>query len=108
MLVGESRTFYLLTPCDYAVVFSRHPLADAVARNSAPDAVVSWLRQQEITHLLADWSEMSRLRTTYGFYADLDDDLFDRLEKTGLTRVAEWQTPSATLYKLEAGAGSQR
>jgi hypothetical protein len=100
MLIGEARTFYLRTPCEYAVVFSRHPLADAVRSNPEPKAVIDWLRKRGITHLLADWGEMTRLMSTYGFYADLDADLFKRLENAGLKQVAEWPLPSATLYEV--------
>lgn len=105
MLVGEARTYYLLTPCDYAVVFNRHPLSEAVQQNPEPKAVLAWLRSHGFTHVLAHWSEMSRLLQSYGFYANLTPELFGSLEEAGLQRVSDYaltagDVPYATLYEV--------
>ncbi len=105
MLVGEARTFYVLTPCDYSVVFNRHPLAEAVERIIDPAGVIGWLRENGFTHVLADWGEMGRLATTYGFYTALSPELFVQLEAVGLRRAGlfalrDGAAPYATLYEV--------
>ncbi|MEP0841465.1 MAG: hypothetical protein HRF43_01990 [Phycisphaerae bacterium] len=65
MLVGEARTFYLRRACDYAVVFNRQPLAEAFQRVADPQALIGWLRERGVTHLLVHWAEIDRLARTY-------------------------------------------
>lgn len=106
LLVGEARTFYIRTPCDYAVVFNRHPLAEAARQADGPADVIDWLRRRGYTHLLVNWAEMERLRATYGFYPQLDGPFFDRLTAAGLRPVPpteRTETPLefyATLYEV--------
>ncbi|HQA00699.1 MAG TPA: glycosyltransferase family 39 protein, partial [Phycisphaerae bacterium] len=128
MFVGEARTFYVKPARDYAVVFSRHPLAEAVERivvqpddspaatsaasesppRRAPDyrAVVRWLSQRGVTHVLVNWFELERLHRTYGLDRQLTRGLFEELEAAGLQRVGggDFMTdegiPYATLYEV--------
>jgi len=105
MLVGEARSFYIQIPCTCAVVFNHHPLADAVRRLPDAGAVLQWLRRRGITHVLAHWSEMERLRRTYGFYPQIDADLFARLVDAGMIDSVSFpeqpgQPPYATLYEV--------
>ncbi len=111
MLVGEARTFYIRPECDYAVVFSPHPLAGAVRRDGDAGAVLDWLRGRGVDRLLVHWSEMSRLRRTYGFPEELNEDLFVRLEDAGLEPERSFALPGAarsyaTLYRVPAKPGT--
>ena len=105
MLVGEARTYYVLSPCEYATVFNHHPLADAARRDPDPQAILQWLKKQGVVCVLVDWSEIRRLRSTYGFDPELNEGLFDRLVGAGLKivlsfRIADNQPPEATLYEV--------
>jgi hypothetical protein len=104
-LVGEARTFYLGRPCEYAVAFNHHPLAMAARRNPDGAAMMTWLRQGGITHLLAHWGEIRRLRSTYGLDPEIAPALFERLTAAGLKPAAEFryqegETPYATLFEV--------
>jgi hypothetical protein len=128
MFIGEARTFYVKPARDYAVVFSRHPLAEAVEEilgqpdasppataeaggsppRRAPDyrAVVQWLSDRGVTHVLVNWMEMERLHQTYGLDRQLTPELFAELEAAGLQRVGggDFMTDQgiayATLYEV--------
>lgn len=106
MLVGEARTFYLNRPCAYAVVFNRHPLAETAERAPGPAAVLNWLQQRGMTHLLVDWGEIGRLSETYGFPPVLSDPAFyAALVKAGLQPAGNFtypddRQPYATLFEV--------
>ncbi len=105
MLIGEARTFYLRTPHEYATVFNRHPLAEAVRRDPRSDAVLRWLRGRGTTHVLVHWGEIDRLAGTYGFDASIRRDLFARLVEAGLKEkesfaLRQGSAAYATLYEV--------
>ncbi|UCD27785.1 MAG: hypothetical protein JSV03_11860 [Planctomycetota bacterium] len=107
MMVGDARSFYVKVPCEYAVVFNRHPLTDAI--RSLPDAkaVIQWLGRRSITHIFVHWGEMDRLAGTYGYDSRINADLFARLEAEGLKESESFSIPEtgrvyATLYELSS------
>lgn len=107
MLVGEARTFYATSPCDYATVFNRHPLANAVRDRPDPGAIIDWLKGRGTRYIMVHWAEMERLRSTYGFDPEIDAALFERLGSAGLKLIQEFIPPGetqpyATLYEVPA------
>ncbi len=105
MLVGEARTYYLRRPCTYAVAFNHHPLALAVRESADAAEVMDRLQSNGITHVLAHWEEIRRLRSTYGLDPEIDPALFDRLADAGLKPTAEFRiqegaVPYATLFEV--------
>ncbi len=104
LMVGEARAFYMPSKTDYCVVFNRNPFAEAVAAAQSPQDVMTWLRDHGYTHVLVSWTEMSRLRSTYGFWPELDDALFERLESAGLERLQEFERFS-TVYAVPSTGG---
>lgn len=107
MLVGEARTFYSRRPCEYATVFNRQPLAEALEQMQDPAAVVGWLRRQGVTHLLVHWAEIDRLGNTYGFPRNLMKPAVYRIlvgaglkEITHFTYDAMNSRPYATLFEV--------
>jgi len=105
LLVGEARTFYIRRPCEYAVAFNHHPLAMAARQNPDGSALVAWLRDRGITHLLAHWVEIDRLQASYGLEPEIDRELFERLKEAGLResasfRYEEGRPPYATLFEV--------
>jgi hypothetical protein len=106
LMVGDVLVYYVARPCDYCVTFNRGPFQQAVeAAGGQGEAIVAWLRQKGYTHVWANFAEMHRLRTTYGFPAAVDGPLFGRLEAAGLQRLREVQNrpdepPYGILYKV--------
>jgi len=90
LLVGESRAFYFTKPVDYTVVFNRNPFAEVVARADSESQIITWFQKRGYTHVLVNFSEISRLSRTYGFAEQINAELFNRLEKAGLQRLAAW------------------
>ena len=91
---------------EYAVVFSDHPLAGAVRRLKGDAArVLQWLRERGTTHVFVHWEEIRRLRNSYGFYPEINAELFDHLTEAGLKEIAlftvwEGQPAYGTLYEV--------
>lgn len=105
LLVGDARAFYYRRRADYAVVFNRQPLAEAVRGASGPGEVMAWLRAQGYSHVLVHWLEVERLRRTYGFPAEINEELFEHLEGAGLMRLRDFAHPArpgpyVTMYEV--------
>jgi len=106
MMLGDARSFYVRPRCEYAVVFSSHPLAEAVRRLKGDgSAVLRWLQQRGTTHLFVHWGEIERLRRSYGFYPEIHNELFARLVHAGLKEIAsfaygEGRPSYGTLYEV--------
>ncbi|NLU21399.1 MAG: glycosyltransferase family 39 protein [Phycisphaerae bacterium] len=107
MLVGEARTFYSRRPCEYATVFNRQPLAEALEQMQDPTAVLGWLRERGVTHLLVHWAEIGRLGGTYGFPPVLmNPNLYAIMVGAGLKEIARFDygqedsMPYATLFEV--------
>jgi hypothetical protein len=111
LLVADAAVFYMPSNVDYAVVFSRNPFGEAVARAGSDAEIMAWLRERGYTHVVVNWSEMERLRRTYGFWEGIDVPLFERLQTAGLTVVKHFSAGDgrryATCYAVE-GPGRPR
>jgi hypothetical protein len=93
LLVGDARAFYYQRRADYCVVFNRNPFVEYVQSATNDRAVVQWLVDQGYTHLLVHWSEIRRLRSTYGFAPEVTEALFERLQQAGLVLLKEFRHP---------------
>jgi hypothetical protein len=91
LMVADARRFYLDAGVDYCVVFNRNPFAEAAAA-LGPAELLHWLRDKGYGHVFVNWSEMRRLRgSRYGFWAGVDEALFQRLAAAGLRQVEEFR-----------------
>ncbi|HPF38579.1 MAG TPA: glycosyltransferase family 39 protein [Phycisphaerae bacterium] len=104
LVVADAKRFYLDAGADTCVVFNRYPFADAAATRTEIE-LISWLSENGYTHVYVDWSEMRRLRSTYGFWDSITPELFERLSAVGLRPVqsftrTETGPPYATLFIL--------
>jgi hypothetical protein len=90
LMVADARPFYVRRWCEACVVFNPNPLAAAVRDSRDAAAVLEWLRSTGYTHVYVDRVEMRRLRATYGFWPEIDEALFDRLERAGLKRIQDF------------------
>ncbi len=105
LMVADARSFYVRPACDYSVVFSPDRLAALVRRTPDAAVVLERLRERRYTHVYVDWAEMDRLRATYGFWPEITEELFVRLEGAGLRRrgdfaVREGRRPYGTIYEV--------
>jgi len=105
LMVADARTLYVRRRCDYCVVFNPNPLATAVRETGEATGVLAWLRNTGYTHVYVDWREMKRLRDTYGFWPEIDEGLFTRLERVGLRRISDFAVvgmdrPYGTIFEV--------
>jgi len=104
-LVGEARVFYLTPRCHYTVAFNRDPWLSYAAAGATPEQCVAWLRTQNVTHVVFSWTEIERLRRTYGFPAIVTPDWVRQLADAGLRRVVapgETAAPAAVeIYEVD-------
>jgi hypothetical protein len=104
-LVGEAAVFYIDRQIHYTVPFSRDPWLEFAATADASQCL-DWLRDRHVSHVVFSWSEIERLRRTYGFSGIVTHDWVARLKQAGLRRVK--MEPSAfgdtnvEIYELPA------
>ncbi|MBN1488372.1 MAG: glycosyltransferase family 39 protein [Phycisphaerae bacterium] len=105
LMVADARSFYLPPRVTYCVVFNANPFARMVRDAGDAAGLLAELRRAGFTHVYVDWVEMRRLRATYGFWPEIDEPLFVRLERVGLRRIedctfGEGAAPYGTLYEV--------
>lgn len=66
-LIGRANVFYIRPTIHYSVVFNRDPWLEYAEGGADAAACVEWLRTRGVTHVVFTWSEIERLRSTYGF-----------------------------------------
>lgn len=93
-LVGESRAFYFPPGTPYATVFDPQPLAPLLTGPAGPDDARQ-LREAGIDRVLIGWSEISRLRQTYGWPDELFLDRLHELQQSMRT-LQETYYPGST------------
>lgn len=85
--------FYAPPQCHYTVVFNRDPWLARCA-DSNPADCVDFLRREGVTHVYISWSEVNRLRGTYGFSDVVTPEWAARLTDGGLKLIAEQKSPT--------------
>lgn len=104
LLVGEARAFYFRRPVSYNVVFNRNPFAQVVRTSRSDRQIVDWLAEEGYTHVLVNWLEIKRLRASYGFAAEIDESLFERLAQAGLSPVRHYNLPGSNVRQVSVYA----
>lgn len=97
--IGDAAVFYVRRPLHYTVVFNRDPWIEFARGRSAAEAV-SRLRAERITHVVFSWSEISRLRSTYGFDEWVTPEWSRELRAAGLRRVAAQPGAAGPAWEL--------
>lgn len=101
-LIGDAAVFYWAhVRFSYCVVFSRDPWVELAERGAAPDELIAWLRDHGFTHVVFSWSEIERLRGTYGFSATITRPWVEQLIAAGMRPVDLGPNAPATLQVLE-------
>ena len=109
-LVGEAAVFYIDRRIHYTVPFSRDPWLEFAA-GADPHECLDWLRARGVSHVVFSWSEIIRLRQTYGFSKVVTPEWVTQLEQAGLRHVKTEQSPfgdaPVEIYEVPAtGAGA--
>lgn len=104
LLVGEARAFYFRRPVSYNVVFNRNPFAQVVRTSRSERQILDWLADEGYTHVLVNWLEIQRLRTSYGFPAEIDEALFERLALAGLSPLRHYNLPGSNMRQVSVYA----
>jgi len=105
-LVGDAAVFYLEPRVHYTVVFSRDLWLVYAAAAASPAECMAWLRTRNVTHVVFSWSEIERLRRTYGFSPVVTRAWAKQLVRAGLRWVGprEYRPGTAPLEIYEVAA----
>lgn len=87
-LVGDAAVFYMPANVRYTVVWNRDPWVEHAVAGATAAESIAWLRERGVSHVVFNWSEIERLRGTYGFSAQVTRVWVAELEAAGLARVA--------------------
>lgn len=93
-LIGDAAVFHISRPVHYTVVFNRDPWVELAAAGAAPRELIAWLRARGWTHVVFQWSEIERLRRTYGFADVVRPALAESLIAGGMRPVRHEGPPS--------------
>ena len=111
LMVGDATSFYWSRRTTYNTVFNINLLAEQVRSGSSPGQIISWLVSEGFTHLYVDFSEISRLASTYGYPPQITPRLFHELERSGLIEVKRFgslgsagNSPRCVLYRVVSPA----
>lgn len=97
LLIGDAAVFYFDKPIRYATVFNRDPWVTRASAGASPEELVADLRREGFTHVVFNWAEIARLRSTYGFPAVVTPEWAAALEGAGLARVEPPEELAAAL-----------
>jgi hypothetical protein len=98
-IVGDARVFYVARRCHYTVDFNADPWLQFSAEADAA-ASVAWLRTHGVTHVVFCWSEIERLRQSYGFPALVTPAWVDSLAKCGLKLVSSDREQRGVVFEV--------
>ena len=84
LLVGEARALHFPANTLYATAWEMGPLVRIAHSTRQPERIIRRLQSEfGVTHILVNWSEVRRLRETYGWWGEVDRDLIDSLIAAG-------------------------
>ncbi len=107
-LVGPANVFYVDRAMHYNAVFNRDPWLQYAKEGHSPAECIDWLRSRNVTHVVFSWSEIDRLRKTYGFAEIVTHDWVAKLKAAGLREVAELSPQERAKYELLEVADDSR
>jgi 4-amino-4-deoxy-L-arabinose transferase-like glycosyltransferase len=98
--VGDAAVFYVDREQHYFVTFNRDPWLEFAAEHT-PAESIDYLRSRNVTHVVFSWSEIQRLRQTYGFSEIVTRDWVRALAAAGL-QASEVPGAGAADYEVYA------
>jgi len=97
LLVGTAWAWMYIGDVDYFTVFDSHPFVRALAD---PQKAVAWLRDNHVRYVLVNWSEVDRLRGTYGFDPAVTRESIAALVPAGVQEVPTEMGPNVTILRV--------
>ncbi len=86
--VGDVRPYNFPAGTAYASVWERGPLTQIAEQTQDPSEIMRHLHvEHSVTHIWINWSEIRRLRQTYGWWESVDEKLIDSLVAAGAVRI---------------------
>ena len=67
LYVGEARVYYAHNPVVWSTAFDQHPLTEMIQRAGTEKELLSLMREQGITRVYVNFSELQRLSKDYGY-----------------------------------------
>ncbi len=96
-LEGFDAPLYVRGHILYNTVFNRNRLARYYAAHGAK-ATIDWLQQNHVRLLVLDWSEIARLRRTYGFNKVVTPHMAEALLQYGLRPLDAKLVPDMSIF----------
>jgi hypothetical protein len=97
LLLGEDWAFMYTGDVDYFTTFDGHPFLKVLGD---PPRAVAWLRENHVGYVVVTWSEVQRLRSTYGFDPAVTRDAITALVNAGAEDVHQQLWPNKTILRL--------
>lgn len=97
-LVGLATPLFFNHPVMYNTPFDRNLLAEALA-SGGPEEGIRFFRDNNVRYVVVSWSEVDRLRRTYGFSDSIARESFERLTRLGLQQIPT-RMASVELYEV--------
>ncbi len=85
-LVGLATPLFYNQPVIYNTVFDHNPLAQALS-SGGPAEGIRMLREKHVRYVVVSWSEIDRLRRTYGYPDAITRESFEKLTRAGLRQM---------------------
>jgi hypothetical protein len=92
LLIGEARVYDFLPSVHYATCFN-YPPGEKQLRNQPAAKQKAWLKEQQITHIMVHWREITRYRSSgnYGFSEwPVPEDIEQMVESGVVKPVDDW------------------
>ncbi|HUO07179.1 MAG TPA: hypothetical protein VM008_02520 [Phycisphaerae bacterium] len=101
LLEGDAMPLFWDGEIVYNTTFDQNLLGDAL-RAGGPEGAARWLREQGFNYVVIDWSEVNRLRGTYGFDEAITPEAIDGLVRAGVKRVEADVPAGITVLQVKA------
>jgi hypothetical protein len=96
LLVGDARAWLYEGDVDYFTTFDSHPFIRLLGD---PARALAWLRDHQVRYVVVNWSEVQRLRNTYGFEAAVTREAISALVKAGAEETPQ-QIKDLTILRI--------
>jgi hypothetical protein len=114
LLIGEAQVFEARRPVLYSTVFNDNVFEELFRADDAKPAMKTaaeirkTLRDNGVTHVLVNWNEVLRYRTTYGYTDFVTPGNVDLLERTGIVTREALPRSSPSVVKVEGQGDSTK
>ncbi|MBA2124428.1 hypothetical protein B9J78_05810 [bacterium Unc6] len=101
LFFGDAQTFYIDRDVLSSSVFNRNPMEKIISQSSSASQVADKIKEQGITHIYINFSEINRLSRGYGYLNDFNFPLFQSFMTEYLEPVFTDKKGAMVLYKVK-------